>query len=77
MVDGITVDPLGTGDLQGRSSQVDLPVKFISLSAGYDNHSLGISEIDRALWSWGSNKVGQIGQGNDTCSSGSKFSWIL
>jgi len=55
---------LGTGDQISieKFTKVDLPVPFSSLSAG-ENHSLGISELDGALWSWGSNSHGQLGQG--------------
>jgi hypothetical protein len=55
---------LGTGDTiqKEKFTQVNLPVKFISLSAGYQDHSLGIAE-DGSLWSWGSNDFGQLGQG--------------
>jgi alpha-tubulin suppressor-like RCC1 family protein len=58
---------LGTGDTIEKETftQVNLPVKFISLSAGYKDHSLGIAEWDRSLWSWGSNKYGQLGQGDE------------
>lgn len=57
---------LGTGDDLNKVKffRVDLPEKFCSLSPGL-NHSLGISESDRSLWSWGSNKEGQLGQGQD------------
>jgi alpha-tubulin suppressor-like RCC1 family protein len=56
---------LGTGDTINKEkfTQVNLPVKFISLSAGFENHSLGIAEGDGSLWSWGSNSQGQLGQG--------------
>lgn len=55
---------LGTGDTINKEkiTQVNLPVKFISISAGLD-HSLGIAECDGSLWSWGSNEYGQSGQG--------------
>ena len=55
---------LGTGDTIKKETftRVNLPVKFISLSAGYPDHSLGIAE-DGSLWSWGSNSRGQLGQG--------------
>jgi hypothetical protein len=55
---------LGTGDTINKEKfvQVNLPVKFISLSAGHSDHSLGIAE-DGSLWSWGSNECGQLGQG--------------
>ena len=55
---------LGTGDTisQEKFTQVLLPVKFISLSAGSPDHSLGIAECDGSLWSWGSNSHGQLGE---------------
>jgi alpha-tubulin suppressor-like RCC1 family protein len=55
---------LGTGDTIQKETftQVLLPVKFISLSAGYRDHNLGLAE-DGSLWSWGSNTYGQLGQG--------------
>lgn len=44
--------------------RVNLPEKFIALSPGYQSHSLGISESDGSLWSWGANDYGQLGQEN-------------
>jgi alpha-tubulin suppressor-like RCC1 family protein len=54
---------LGTGDTTEKEkfTQVNLPVKFISLSAGCTDHSLGISEC-LSLWSWVCS-YGQLGQG--------------
>jgi alpha-tubulin suppressor-like RCC1 family protein len=55
---------LGNGDNRHSEVfiQVNLPIKFISLSAGYEDHTLGLA-IDGSLWSWGSNAYGQLGQG--------------
>jgi alpha-tubulin suppressor-like RCC1 family protein len=57
---------LGTGDTTKKETftQVNLPVKFISLSAGFD-HSLGIAECDGSLWFWGSNHLGLLRQGEE------------
>lgn len=57
---------LGTGDIAEREifTQVNLPEKFVCLSAGI-NHSLGISESGGSLWSWGLNQYGQLGQGTE------------
>ena len=57
---------LGTGDQNPLSifTQVNLPVKFTAICAGYQNHSLGISATNGSLWSWGSNAQGQLGLGS-------------
>jgi alpha-tubulin suppressor-like RCC1 family protein len=58
---------LGTGTTTGTVNfvQVNLPVKFIAIVASCNSHSLGISEWDGALWSWGSNSHGQLGLGEE------------
>jgi alpha-tubulin suppressor-like RCC1 family protein len=42
-------------------TKVDLPEKFQCIVVGEEDHSVGISALDGALWSWGSNNKGQCG----------------
>lgn len=51
---------LGSGAKKNRLTPLPLPVRFISVAAGYDNFSIAVAE-DGTLWSWGCNSDGQLG----------------
>jgi alpha-tubulin suppressor-like RCC1 family protein len=57
---------LGFGDEASRLTfeEVPLPLRFVSVSAGFDKFSVGVAE-DGSIWSWGNNSNGELGLGQN------------
>jgi alpha-tubulin suppressor-like RCC1 family protein len=55
---------LGIGDFESRYllTEISVPIKFISVSAGHNHHSVAVCD-DGSLWGWGNNSSGELGLG--------------